>query len=290
MKRIICSLLILILVFSCCSAFAATMGEKNALQSAKDYLNYTHFSYEGLMKQLDYEGYSKSECQYAVDNCGADWFDQAAGCAKDYLEYTSFSRSGLINQLLYEGFTQEQAEYGTAAAYGDNPTKPGSSKGALTVTIPTTSLIPGKGETSETPAEEPAEKEEPAETVTIDQNYDVSGLSYDELKALEESIIREMTSRPEYKTVLVPPGVYEVGVEIPAGKWTITATEGYCDVYWGKALDEYKVEIASGQRIDKLDDWGKKTSVTWELTEGTYIVVRSNAVTFAPYIPASLGF
>ena len=47
-----------------------------------------------------------------VDNCGADWNEQAAIKAQDYLDFSSFSRSGLIEQLEFEGFTTEQAEYG----------------------------------------------------------------------------------------------------------------------------------------------------------------------------------
>ena len=87
------------------------MEYRNALSKAYDYLDYTAFSYSGLIDQLEYEGYSTEACTYAVDNCGADWNAQAAKKAKDYLEYTSFSYSGLIGQLEYEGFTTEQATY-----------------------------------------------------------------------------------------------------------------------------------------------------------------------------------
>jgi len=90
---------------------ALTMGEKNALKSAKSYLKFTAFSYEGLKGQLEYEGYSENEIEYAVDNCGADWYEQAVKSAKNYLEFSSFSRDGLIDQLEYEGFTNEQAVY-----------------------------------------------------------------------------------------------------------------------------------------------------------------------------------
>lgn len=92
-----------------------TLGQKNALSMAKRYLDYTAFSYSGLIEQLEYEGYSTEEATYAVDNCGADWNEQAALKAQDYLDYASFSRSGLIDQLLFEGFTSEQAEYGVTA-------------------------------------------------------------------------------------------------------------------------------------------------------------------------------
>lgn len=89
-----------------------TMGQKNALKSAQSYLRYSAFSYSGLISQLEYEGYSTEDSTYAVDNCGADWSEQAAKCARQYLDYSSFSRDGLIDQLEYEGFTYDQAVYG----------------------------------------------------------------------------------------------------------------------------------------------------------------------------------
>ena len=89
-----------------------TMGESNALESAKQYLSIMSFSYSGLIEQLEYEGYSNSEATYAADNCGANWYEQAVLSAKEYLDVMSFSRQGLIEQLEYEGFTYDQAVYG----------------------------------------------------------------------------------------------------------------------------------------------------------------------------------
>lgn len=89
-----------------------TADQKKALNAAKSYLNYTNFSYEGLIDQLEYEEYSNEDAIYAADHCGADWNDQAVGAAKSYLEYTAFSYSGLISQLEYEKFTSDQATYG----------------------------------------------------------------------------------------------------------------------------------------------------------------------------------
>lgn len=93
---------------------SATVGEQNALKAAKNYLSIMPFSREGLINQLEYEGYTNSEVTYAVENCGADWNEQAVKSAKNYLNVSAFSRSGLIGQLEYEGFTSSQAEYGVA--------------------------------------------------------------------------------------------------------------------------------------------------------------------------------
>lgn len=89
-----------------------SMGQKNALRSAQNYLSFTAFSYSGLIEQLEFEGYSTEDSTYAVDNCGADWFEQALKSAKHYLSFTAFSYTGLIEQLEFEGFTSEQATYG----------------------------------------------------------------------------------------------------------------------------------------------------------------------------------
>lgn len=92
-----------------------TVSQQNALESALSYLDFTAFSYSGLIEQLEYEGYSTEDATFAADYCGADWNEQAALSAQSYLDFTSFSRAGLIDQLMYEGFTREQAEYGADA-------------------------------------------------------------------------------------------------------------------------------------------------------------------------------
>lgn len=92
-----------------------TMGQKNALGAAENYLSFMAFSRSGLIEQLEFEGYSIEDATFAVDNCGADWNEQAAKSAQNYLDMMSFSRQDLIDQLVFEGFTQEQAEYGVTA-------------------------------------------------------------------------------------------------------------------------------------------------------------------------------
>lgn len=70
------------------------------------------FSYNGIIKQLEYEKYSHEDAVYAADNCEADWKEQAVKSAKNYLEIMAFSKDGLIKQLEYEGYTHEEAVYG----------------------------------------------------------------------------------------------------------------------------------------------------------------------------------
>ena len=94
---------------------ASTVSQQNAIQTAQNYLEYTAFSRQGLIAQLEFEEFSYADAVYAVDHIEVDWNEQAAKSAKNYLEYSSFSRQGLIDQLEFEGFTPAQAEYGVTA-------------------------------------------------------------------------------------------------------------------------------------------------------------------------------
>lgn len=94
-----------------------TSGQSNARQSAESYLNAMAFSREGLISQLEYEGYSTEDATYAVDAVDADWYEQAVKKAESYLDTMSFSYEGLVSQLEYEGFTSEQAHHGAGEAY-----------------------------------------------------------------------------------------------------------------------------------------------------------------------------
>lgn len=85
-----------------------------AKKSAKSYLSFSAFSYDGLKKQLEFEKYTSSEAKYGVDNCGANWNEQAAKSAKNYLSMMAFSRDQLIKQLEFEGFTHDQSVYGVS--------------------------------------------------------------------------------------------------------------------------------------------------------------------------------
>jgi len=93
-----------------------TRAEENAIQKARDYLDFTSFSRSGLIDQLEYEGFTTAEATLAVDYLDVDWNEQAWMKAEEYLDFTSFSRSGLIDQLEFEGFTRDQAIYGVDKA------------------------------------------------------------------------------------------------------------------------------------------------------------------------------
>ena len=74
-------------------------------------MEYSSFCYDGLIKQLEYEGFTHEEAVYGADHCSLDGSSQAVETAKAYLRYSSCSYDGLVEQLEYEGFSHEDAVY-----------------------------------------------------------------------------------------------------------------------------------------------------------------------------------
>src|SRR3954454_19605710 len=99
------------------SAQASTAGQRDALSSAQSYLRSSAFSKSDLIKQLEFEHFSRSESRWAVAHVRVSWKAEAVESAKSYLRSPSFSRQGLIKQLQFEGFMHSQAVYGVRKAY-----------------------------------------------------------------------------------------------------------------------------------------------------------------------------
>lgn len=95
----------------------ATTEQKNAYESAKNYVNLMAFSKQELIDQLTSEyadDFSEEDAQWAVDHLDVDWKEEALESAQNYIDYMSFSQQGLYDQLTSEygsRFTDEEAQY-----------------------------------------------------------------------------------------------------------------------------------------------------------------------------------
>ncbi|WP_292053812.1 MULTISPECIES: Ltp family lipoprotein [unclassified Brevundimonas] len=99
-----------------------TGAQRNAVRSARQYLEISGFSRDGLIEQLSSsygDGYERADATVAVDSLNADWNDNAARSARQYLSISGFSCRGLIEQLSSEygdKYTVSQATYGAQQA------------------------------------------------------------------------------------------------------------------------------------------------------------------------------
>lgn len=98
------------------AAKADAYTKEEAVARAQEYLNALPHSYNDLLYQLTYIGYSEEEAVFALEHCGADWNEQAVrqlkACKKDGIH----SKDRLLKMLLEDGFTEEQAKYAVDTA------------------------------------------------------------------------------------------------------------------------------------------------------------------------------
>ena len=120
------------------------------------------------------------------------------------------------------------------------------------------------------------------------EEIDVKKYSYKQLELIEKSIRHEMMTRPEWKRVTVPVGIWKVGDDIPAGTYSIRATpEGITSVnLWRRAKDDYSSNgliLCESVIFDETDLIGK---VIFE--EGNVLEISGSPVYLCP--PVSLEF
>ena len=97
------------------TVFHVTVPDQNAVREAEMYLESEAFSRSGLIKQLEFGGFTAAQAIYGVNHVRVNWDIEAAKDAKQYLQTEAFSRTALIQQLEFDGFTPTQAAYGAKA-------------------------------------------------------------------------------------------------------------------------------------------------------------------------------
>ena len=131
---------------------------------------------------------------------------------------------------------------------------------------------------------------------------DLSGLSYDELVQLRDQINLAIWNSQEWQEVTVPPGVYEIGVDIPSGHWSICPVEG-CGpdyvIYASGIKDQgHDVDILAGDYLMECVCDPSATYYSAEYKTSTDIVMESGhfvrldcSMIFTPYFgKPDLGF
>lgn len=91
---------------------SGTVSQQNASKLAASYLKFSAYSQSGLIKQLEFEGFSTADATYGTDSLKTNWSEQAVKMGTSYLKFSAHSRSGLIKQLEFEGFSTADATQG----------------------------------------------------------------------------------------------------------------------------------------------------------------------------------
>lgn len=131
-------------------------------------------------------------------------------------------------------------------------------------------------------------------------DVDLSGMTFDELVALKDQIDLAIWNSQEWQEVEVPQGLYKVGADIPAGKWTIRAPSGEANtVKIGSELDDNGTDVnyrGDSRMIvgENYTGWtvsGACDFWTVDLRDDQYVCIKNGPAVFTPYAgKPSLGF
>lgn len=157
------------------------------------------------------------------------------------------------------------------------------------------SAIASSGLVRRTPAPSP----EPTENVQTGDAADLDNMTFVELVALNKRVLAAMWASGEWQEVEVPQGVYKIGEDIPAGRWTISPVPG-----WHVAIAVSSSLAENGNKLSlenyssgsayaedsKYYEKGKATSLDLVLDEGFYISVGDGPAVFTPYTGPSFTF
>lgn len=93
------------------SGSSATIGQQNALTKAIAYIDSSDFSETKLRSQLEYEGFTTDEIDYAMDIVPADYDLEASNRAVLYYTTQNLSKQRIMTQLEFEGYTDSEINY-----------------------------------------------------------------------------------------------------------------------------------------------------------------------------------
>ena len=105
---------------------------------------------------------------------------------------------------------------------------------------------------------------------------DLTGMSYDELVQLKDQVSLAIWESEEWQEVEVPAGVYTVGEDIPAGKWTIKAADGISvTIEWGDLLDDSGVALSWDGKFMEYEYLRSENNKYYEKGDNTLASHRS---------------
>lgn len=128
------------------------------------------------------------------------------------------------------------------------------------------------------------------------ENVNLDGMSVEQLQSLQDRIQKALWNHPDIEEVTVPAGLYQIGKDIPAGKWQIFALpSAKAKIDYGSKLNSSKTSVSwvssgdsktvYGTRYWAYDE-GDLTSWTLTLTTTYYIEFDSTVIFRKPIAPA----
>lgn len=120
---------------------------------------------------------------------------------------------------------------------------------------------------------------------------DLSTMSLEEIALLIQRAQLAMFQTDDWQEVTVPAGIYQIGVDIPAGKWNVSMDTMWARIKIGAALNETGNEVDSrsnGYYSVQLNGDVSAQDITF--FEGMYVEIYNASLIFRPAVGATFDF
>ena len=123
--------------------------------------------------------------------------------------------------------------------------------------------------------------------VVLAEDVDLSGMSFEDLLDLRAAVDRAIWASDGWQEVEVPAGVYVIGEDIPAGRWTVSPSSRMSTFTLYPQKSDYTDNTYDYIAIQILND---SESYTLECNDGNCLEIGGAALVFKPFTGAALGF
>ena len=108
---------------------------------------------------------------------------------------------------------------------------------------------------------------------------------------MQEQVNLAQWASSDWQEVQVPAGLYKVGVEIPAGKWTVSKGKEWAQIKIGSKLVVSGNEVSSSSKdYYTVQINNDVPSQTIQFQDGMYVEIYNAGLTFTPATGPSFKF
>lgn len=122
---------------------------------------------------------------------------------------------------------------------------------------------------------------------SVAEGIDLSGMSFDELVALRQQVDQAIMQSDGWQEVEVPAGVYTIGEDIPAGRWSVSASSYLVTFTLYPEKSDYTNQTYNFITTSAIQSGD---SYTLECSDGNCLEIGGGSMIFRPYTGAALGF
>lgn len=115
-------------------------------------------------------------------------------------------------------------------------------------------------------------------------DIDISGLSFSDLLELQQKINLAIFACDEWKEVEVPMGVWDVGKDIPAGRWQLSCGDKYKKTHIALYAERYT--DGSPNKWRGSNDIKNGEFMVLDFSDGYVIEITDGTAIFKRYVPS----